>query len=232
MLQTMLWAQFSLSTDTPWPIIVRHYQMSSISTLLMTKKCTPLCKPATSGGITFSGRRQSSTPIISHCSSCRHKENCRMTTIRSGPHTCSSSISTSSIRHRSTNHVIDFLSRPPVATLTTVLNSCGHETSGWPQLYERDPDFTATYQMLGTNTTVTDFHLQDGLLCHLGHLCIPSSERAKLIWESHYSRVAGHFGIEKTVAVLQQHFYWPKLRQDVNKYIRSCTACTISKPNH
>jgi hypothetical protein len=83
--------------------------------------------------------------------------------------------------------------------------------------------------MLGTNTIVTDFHLQDGLLCHLGHLCIPSSERAKMIWESHYSRVAGHFGIEKTVAVLQQHFYWSKLRQDVSKYIRSCMACAISK---
>jgi hypothetical protein len=81
-----------------WPIIVRHYQIPSISTPLTTKKCTPLYKPATSGGITFSGRRQSSTLIISLCSSCRHKENCRMTTIRSGPHTCSSSISTSSIR--------------------------------------------------------------------------------------------------------------------------------------
>jgi hypothetical protein len=32
------------------------------------------------------------------CSSCRHKENCRMTTIRSGPHICSSSTSTSSIK--------------------------------------------------------------------------------------------------------------------------------------
>jgi hypothetical protein len=32
------------------------------------------------------------------------------------------------------------------------------------------------------------------------------------------------------VVVLQKHFYWPKLRQDVNKYIRSCTACAISKP--
>jgi hypothetical protein len=29
--------------------------------------------------------------------------------------------------------------------------------------------------------------------------------------------------------MLQKHFYWPKLRQEVNKYIRSCTACTISK---
>jgi hypothetical protein len=65
--------------------------------------------------------------------------------------------------------------------------------------------------MLGENSVVANFHLQDGLLCHLGHLCVPSSEHVKLIWEAHYSRVAGHFGIEKIVAVLQKHFYWPKL---------------------
>jgi hypothetical protein len=40
----------------------------------------------------------------------------------------------------------------------------------------------------------------------------------------------GHFGVEKTVAVLQKHFYWSKLRQDVVKYIRSCTTYVISKP--
>jgi hypothetical protein len=98
MLRTMLWVQFSLNTATPWPIIVRHYQMLSVSTLLVINKCTPLCNPTITVDITFSGRRQSSTQIISHCSSCRHKENCRMITIRSGPHTCSSSTSTSSIK--------------------------------------------------------------------------------------------------------------------------------------
>jgi hypothetical protein len=115
-------------------------------------------------------------------------------------------------------------------TLTTVLDSCSHETSGWPQLYETDPDFTTTYQMLGVNKVIDNFHLQDGLLCHLGHICVPSSERVKLIWEAHYSQVVGHFSIEKTVAMLQKHFYWVKLRQEVNKYIRSCTACAIAKP--
>jgi hypothetical protein len=57
-----------------------------------------------------------------------------------------------------------------------VLDSCSHETSGWPHLYETDPDFSTTYQMLGANSVVTNFHLQDGLLCHLGHLCVPSRE--------------------------------------------------------
>jgi hypothetical protein len=42
--------------------------------------------------------------------------------------------------------------------------------------------------------------------------------------------VAGNFGIEKIVVMLQKHFYWPKLRQHVNKYIRACTACIIAKP--
>jgi hypothetical protein len=101
-----------------------------------------------------------------------------------------------------TNRVVDFLSRPPFSSLTMVLDSCGHETSEWPQLYETDPDFTTTYQMLGVNVVLDNFHLQDGLLCRLGHICVPSSERAKLILESHYSQVAGHFGVEKIVAML------------------------------
>jgi hypothetical protein len=44
----------------------------------------------------------------------------------------------------STNRVVYFLSRSPVIVLTMVLDSCDHETSGWPQLYETDPDFATT----------------------------------------------------------------------------------------
>jgi hypothetical protein len=76
----------------------------------------------------------------------------------------------------STNFVADCLNKLPVATLTTVLDSCGHETSRWPQLYETDPDFPNTYQMLGANEVVDNFHIQDGFLCCLGHTCVPSRE--------------------------------------------------------
>jgi hypothetical protein len=31
------------------------------------------------------------------------------------------------------------------------------------------------------------------------------------------------------VVVLQKHFYWPKIQQDVSKYIRSCIVCAIAK---
>jgi hypothetical protein len=88
-----------------------------------------------------------------------------------------------------------------------VLDTCGHETFGWPQHYEIDPNFITTYQILGANEVVDSFHIQDGLFCCLGHICVPSSEREKMIWEAHYSRVAGHFGIKKIVVMLQKHFY-------------------------
>jgi hypothetical protein len=83
--------------------------------------------------------------------------------------------------------------------------------------------------MLGANTIVTNFYLQYQLLCDLGNLCVPTTEQEKLIWEAHYSWVAGHFDVEKTMEMLQRHFHWSKLRQDVNKYIWSRIASIISK---
>jgi hypothetical protein len=98
-----------------------------------------------------------------------------------------------------------------VVTLTTMLHSYGHEVSEWSQFYQQDPKFTTTYQILGTYMNIIDFHIQDGLSCYRGHLCFPPSEFSKMIWEAHYSRMAGHFEMEKIVVVLQKHFYWPKL---------------------
>jgi hypothetical protein len=98
-----------------------------------------------------------------------------------------------------------------MASLTFVLHSCGHEAFEWPQLYQQDLDFATTYQLLGTCDNVTNFHIQDELLFHLGHLCAPAIEHAKMIWEAHYSWMARHFGVEKIVVILQKYFYWPKL---------------------
>jgi hypothetical protein len=104
----------------------------------------------------------------------------------------------------STNRVDDCITWPPVTTLTIVLNSYGHETFGWSQLYASDPDFATTYQAMSTGTLVSNFHLQDRLLCHFGHPFVPSSDHAKLIWEAHYSWMAGQFGVDKMVVVLKK----------------------------
>lgn len=115
--------------------------------------------------------------------------------------------------------------------LIIVLDSCGHETSGWLHLYKSDLKFDNTYQTLLEGKKVSNFHLYDAIICQLGHIYVLSSQCVKMIWEAHHSQIIGHFGVEKTMAVLQRYFYWLKLHQDVGKYIKSYTTNAITKPS-
>jgi hypothetical protein len=58
-----------------------------------------------------------------------------------------------------------------------------------------------------------DFHIQDGLLCHLGHLYVPVRKCEKMIWEAHYSRMTRHFGVKKTLVILHKHFIGQKFNR-------------------
>lgn len=84
--------------------------------------------------------------------------------------------------------------------------------------------------MLVGGKKVSDFDLEDRLLCYIVYLCVPWRKYSKLIWEAHYSQVTEHFNVEKIVAVLQKYFDWPKIRHDVGKYIRTYTTCAIATP--
>lgn len=83
--------------------------------------------------------------------------------------------------------------------------------------------------MLLEGKKVSNFHLRDTLLCHLGHVYVPLSEHAKTIWLVHYNRVIGHFEVEKIMVVLQKYFYLVNLQQDFGKYIRSFIVFAITK---
>ena len=39
----------------------------------------------------------------------------------------------------------------------------------------------------------------------------------------------GYFGIDKTLAMLKEHFYWPKMKKDVGKFCASCVQCRKAK---
>ncbi|KAK1682570.1 hypothetical protein QYE76_043418 [Lolium multiflorum] len=47
--------------------------------------------------------------------------------------------------------------------------------------------------------------------------------------ESHVEGLMGHFGREKTLFMLADHFYWPKMRRDVDRYVKRCITCNKSK---
>lgn len=39
----------------------------------------------------------------------------------------------------------------------------------------------------------------------------------------------GHFGVKKTEDVLADHFFWPRMRRDVERFIARCTTCQKAK---
>jgi hypothetical protein len=39
----------------------------------------------------------------------------------------------------------------------------------------------------------------------------------------------GHFGVKKTEDVLAAHFFWPKMRHDVECYMSRSTTCNKAK---
>ncbi|XP_040963814.1 uncharacterized protein, partial [Gossypium hirsutum] len=70
----------------------------------------------------------------------------------------------------------------------------------------------------------------DGYLFREGKLCIPQgSVREVLIEESHSGGLMGHFGAAKTLAMLNEHFFWPKMRRDVERFCNRCIACKRAK---
>jgi len=70
------------------------------------------------------------------------------------------------------------------------------------------------------------FHLHDGFLFRANKLCIPDcSVRLMLLQEAHAGGLMGHFGAKKTEQVLADHFFWPKMRRDVERHVLRCITC-------
>jgi len=138
----------------------------------------------------------------------------------------------------STNTVVDFFSQPLVHALIQVLDSSCFGFPEWKTLYATDSDYVDIVAwlvdpLMAKEDSLGNFYLKDGLSYRLGLLCMPSgSYRPELIREAHHSKVAGHFGMKKIISHLQRYFYWSKIQTDVERHVRACSLCSISKPSN
>jgi hypothetical protein len=56
-------------------------------------------------------------------------------------------------------------------------------------------------------------------------------EKHKLIQTHHDSPIYGHPGISKTIQLVEQNHWWPKMKQDVTEYVKGCADCQRHKVN-
>ncbi|KAJ9536631.1 hypothetical protein OSB04_un000180 [Centaurea solstitialis] len=125
------------------------------------------------------------------------------------------------------NIVADALSRRH--SLITTLSSKFLGFESLKEMYENDSDFSSLFAAC-EHGSFDKFYKHEGYLFKENKLCIPKcSTRELLVREAHGGGLMGHFGVQKTLDVLKEHFFWPKMRDDVNKICERCVTCKQAK---
>ncbi len=68
--------------------------------------------------------------------------------------------------------------------------------------------------------------------CPQDKLFVPEALRERIITQAHTSLSSGHPGINATIQLLQNQFWWPSLRKDTINLICQCHICNTQKPSH
>jgi hypothetical protein len=128
------------------------------------------------------------------------------------------------------NKVVDALSRKICLLQThTAHITCFEDLK---EHYRADPDFGPIYKalLLGPYTLDGQYSIFYGYLFRGTRLCLPDlSIREFVIQELHAGGLAGHFGRDKTIVLVEDRYYWPKLKKQVSNVVKQCRTCQLSK---
>lgn len=87
-------------------------------------------------------------------------------------------------------------------------------------LCQYDHHFGPIWQQLSQNRPMDEYGMQDGYIFKASRLCIPQcSLREGLVKKLHGGGLAGQVGRDKTMALLEEKFYWSSVKQEVSSFI-------------
>ena len=94
--------------------------------------------------------------------------------------------------------------------------------------YQNDEHFKNLY-----NTPKEPYLKKNNKLYLEKKLCIPTgSIRLDILNDNHESLYGAHRGYKKTLAQLKRHFYWPKMKQEIYDYVKTCSKCQKAKSSN
>ncbi|XP_048627321.1 uncharacterized protein LOC125596017 [Brassica napus] len=121
------------------------------------------------------------------------------------------------------NVVADALSRRHTLISTMEAKIMGFEFI--KDSYATDLDFQEAFRKT-TQGAFGVYYQHEGFLFKEKKLCIPKgSMRELLVREARGGGLMGHFGRDKTLSVLTDHFFWPNMKRDVENLCAKCIVC-------
>lgn len=86
-----------------------------------------------------------------------------------------------------------------------------------------------------SHTKNVGYNIKNNVLYFHNRVYVPDIDciRLKIIQEFHDSQNAGHFGSRKTFNLVHRYYHWPKIKQYIQSYVKTCDTCHRNKsPRH
>jgi len=78
-----------------------------------------------------------------------------------------------------------------------------------------------------------NYAIKEDILTWKGRIYVPKGMKRKVMKSEHDSKIAGHFGRDRTMELISRNFYRPKMEDDVRQYCNECNICQRTKaPRH
>jgi len=87
----------------------------------------------------------------------------------------------------------------------------------------------AAGELLPKDRTVKELSWEDGVLYRRNLLWVPMGLISGILESEHDTKVAGHMGQDKTIELIRQNFWWPKMNERIIDFVRSCPKCQQNK---
>lgn len=132
------------------------------------------------------------------------------------------------------NVIPDALSRAPIETCVITVKETDVEADPWYKgMLQKVVDFPEKYSEWKVENGSLYKHVpfDFGFCTNLcsWKLVIPKGQRLAVYKSCHEDPKAAHLGVYKTVNRIREVYYWPRLLQDVRKYVRHCKTCAAQK---
>ena len=110
-------------------------------------------------------------------------------------------------------------------------------TPHFHKAYENSPPINKLFKSLRDNVFHPRFTLHRNIIVSREsppRVYVPDDLdlRTRLFNETHDTPLAGHPGFHRMFSYMKKHFFGPRLRVDIQDYVRSCPQCQIAKPRN